>query len=670
MSFIAPLFFLGIGLIALPFWLHRLQTETPERQKFASAMFLQATEQRVHVRRQLRHLLLMALRMLFLILLALAFARPFFQRDAAPAVEASGTINIILIDISASMAGKTPKGDNKLDIARSIVDDLGRQIAADEQIELYTSGSRLSKTASTEGLFTTPTSSNYGNLAGSLESLISSSEFAYRIHFISDFQQTNMPDRFADLIPEPDSGAAYEFIAHPIESALENWAIDRVSVENQSLRVVVRGYNTQTSDVHLRAQINEGPWLSTQVEVSAGARATAVFSAADTLAFEPTQNRIRVELLSDDALLLDNRYHYVEDRSPAEPLLILTENPYGAASVYLSALFSNSNSSFSADPQAIASFDARTLNRYSWVIVEDIGALPDTMMAEFEAYLNDGGGLFAASGPRAQTAADIPLSGHTNTANSLAGNGNFSQISSLDNSHPALNGLDGWADLHFSSALNITPLQTDQILAQLDNGRPLLIEQQRGHGNLMILTSSLDNQWNNLPVKPLFVGLMSKMADYLSDAEVIAPQVYAGQTLGLEGADGSAGQLVDPQGNAVLALGSRLQSSQLILDMLGFYQAYTPSGEFLIGSNLSPQESDLLAISEQAITSWQQSAAQNATTSRTGSTGVAVTAASKNQFELWYALMLLALLILIAESMLSNIKLNSHTQLMATNRER
>ena len=40
MGLFAPLFLLGLALIALPLWLHRLKTETPDRQAFASSMFL------------------------------------------------------------------------------------------------------------------------------------------------------------------------------------------------------------------------------------------------------------------------------------------------------------------------------------------------------------------------------------------------------------------------------------------------------------------------------------------------------------------------------------------------------------------------------------------------------------------------------------------------------
>ncbi|MDH3267150.1 MAG: BatA domain-containing protein, partial [Gammaproteobacteria bacterium] len=67
MSFLAPLFLLGIAAVALPFWLHRLQTQSSDRQPFSSAMLLQTTDRQVHVRKQLKYLALLALRVAMLL---------------------------------------------------------------------------------------------------------------------------------------------------------------------------------------------------------------------------------------------------------------------------------------------------------------------------------------------------------------------------------------------------------------------------------------------------------------------------------------------------------------------------------------------------------------------------------------------------------------------------
>ena len=103
MSLITPLFLLGLLGLGLPWWLHRLETQTTEREKFATTRFLEASKKRIHVQRKLKFLLLMALRMLFLALLAFAFARPILLEDPEAAVSADTTHHVIIVDSSFSM---------------------------------------------------------------------------------------------------------------------------------------------------------------------------------------------------------------------------------------------------------------------------------------------------------------------------------------------------------------------------------------------------------------------------------------------------------------------------------------------------------------------------------------------------------------------------------------
>ena len=70
MSLLAPFFLLGLLGIALPVWLHRLQTQTNEKEAFSSSMLLEASEQRVHLQKKLRYLLLLLAFRLLLVTLS------------------------------------------------------------------------------------------------------------------------------------------------------------------------------------------------------------------------------------------------------------------------------------------------------------------------------------------------------------------------------------------------------------------------------------------------------------------------------------------------------------------------------------------------------------------------------------------------------------------------
>ena len=82
MSLLAPAFLLGLLAIGLPWWLHRLSSDNPNKQKFSSLMFLEPGEPRRVLAKKVQYLLLLALRIGVLVLLALAFTR---ARDLAHA---------------------------------------------------------------------------------------------------------------------------------------------------------------------------------------------------------------------------------------------------------------------------------------------------------------------------------------------------------------------------------------------------------------------------------------------------------------------------------------------------------------------------------------------------------------------------------------------------------
>lgn len=106
MSFLAPLFLLGIAAVALPFWLHRLQTQSSDRRPFSSAMLLQTTERQVHVRKKLKYLVLLGLRVALLLLVAAIFAKPLWTNpDVLPGPGPDGT-HLVVVDTSASMNRK------------------------------------------------------------------------------------------------------------------------------------------------------------------------------------------------------------------------------------------------------------------------------------------------------------------------------------------------------------------------------------------------------------------------------------------------------------------------------------------------------------------------------------------------------------------------------------
>ncbi len=104
MSFLAPLYILGALAIAAPIVFHLIRRTPRGDVPFSSLMFLAPTPPRLTRRSRLDNLLLLLLRAAALILLAIAFARPFLREAARlDSADVERRRVAVLIDTSASL---------------------------------------------------------------------------------------------------------------------------------------------------------------------------------------------------------------------------------------------------------------------------------------------------------------------------------------------------------------------------------------------------------------------------------------------------------------------------------------------------------------------------------------------------------------------------------------
>lgn len=111
-SLLSPAFLTGLLAIAVPILVHLRMRERRTAQPFPSLMFVRRIPHKSLRRRTLQNLLLFAARTLALVLLCLAFARPFFPVQAGDQSLPTRPVGrVIALDVSASMryAGVFPR---------------------------------------------------------------------------------------------------------------------------------------------------------------------------------------------------------------------------------------------------------------------------------------------------------------------------------------------------------------------------------------------------------------------------------------------------------------------------------------------------------------------------------------------------------------------------------
>ena len=103
MSLLAPLYVIGAFAIGAPILFHLIRRQPKGQVLFSSLMFLKPTPPRLTRRSRLDNWFLLLLRALALILLAIAFARPFLRSVTLSQSEIPGRRLVLVVDQSASM---------------------------------------------------------------------------------------------------------------------------------------------------------------------------------------------------------------------------------------------------------------------------------------------------------------------------------------------------------------------------------------------------------------------------------------------------------------------------------------------------------------------------------------------------------------------------------------
>ena len=650
MGLLAPLFLIGVLTIALPIWLHRLQSQSSERKPFSSAMLLETAEQQVHVQKKLKFLLLLAARISLLLLLVFAFARPFLTvpPDIITATDA-GT-HIVLVDTSVSMgrAGTFAQAQTE---ARRAIDDapndaLLQVLAADATLRVVGDlGSDKSQSRSAvAALSVSDIRLDYGEMMSAVERFATALPPPVTLHFVSDFQASAMPVRFADVVP----AGIVEFTPHVVGTGAPfNWSAEYIRETPEGLDVGLNGSGDRERIADVDLVVN-GLVIESRGLIQTGPQVLHF----DAPEYENGENRIELRINTDDDLQADNSWYHVIDNEPPIVIPLVTLNPGGLPVTYLSAALESAGT-YRVEPLIAGDFDTRVLSRYRFAVIDELGITDPALGGALTEFVSNGGNLLAFAGDRAAALESLPVTGHRHATTSIRPQaGEFLSIGQIDTRHPVLSLTEGWQSVNVTRSLPLETRDGDEVLIRLENSEPFLIESRLGAGRILLLPANLDNRWNDLPVHPVFVSFIIESARYLAGINEIAKTYITGATLPLAAIGNSSGQVVDPDGNTVLSLADTTREQQIKLNKPGFYEVYTPQGETVVAANIDPLESDLGKVSQEVLDRWQ-----DATDGQAPAGGASRSLAETETVDLWHWLLLLLALVVIGESILGNLHL-------------
>jgi len=517
MSFLFPGFLLALFAVAIPVIIHLFRFRRFKKVYFPNISFLEQIADESRKQSRLRHLLILASRVLAIVSLVFAFARPFIPETGAELLP-GGNLVSIYVDNSFSMeAGSSAMP--LLGQAKQGARDIAAAFDPTDQFQLLTNDfeARHQRFVNRDEFIDmlgevqfSPVVRETGQvLKRQTELLSGQSENHQRWAFLlSDFQKnTFITQSFA-----PDSLTRYYLVPfqanRPSNLFIDSvWIDSPVSLTGSIVQVSARIKNDSGHDYvnqPARLIINNVQRSPATFDVKPFSHTTIVFSY--TISAESHQRGI-VEI-TDNPVTFDDRYFFSFNTSVNMPVLVINQT---TGNRYLGALLGG-DSTFILRNMPVSGVDHSAFGAQNMIILADIENPGPGLAIELARFVQQGGNLMVFP----------PSNANITSYNNLLTGLNVSRINDIDTAasrvvwlnheHPLYTGvfsrLPENIDLpvvtrHF--AFERRSATGEQALMRLQNGNPFFTVTPSGEGLVYVSAVPANDDFSNFARHPIFV---------------------------------------------------------------------------------------------------------------------------------------------------------------------
>ena len=516
MSFLFPAFLLGALTAAIPIILHLRKRERAPRVAFSDVRLLQRAPVTEARQRRLRELLLLALRVTALVLLAVAFARPFVDRSGL-----GRALTVVAVDRSLSMSAPGQLARARVLAANAVTDapagHLVAVVAFDDRAEVVQepTGDRRMAAAAAAGLMATPGATRFGPALIAAGELIGAREGT--IVVVTDLQQAGWD---ADTRVAVPAGVAIDVAA--VEPVHANRAVTALERTATGFTTVV--LNAAETPRQARVSLAVDGAILDQRSVTLEPGPTDIVFDAVT----PAAGVAVVEVDDPEGYAWDDRrYALLDPPEPDRLLAIVRDGRLDDSAFFLDrALRVGMNGSrFALDPRspgAVSSLDAALWEDTTGVVLLATDGLDRRARARLAELVAAGGGLLIVAGPHLDPAIVGDTLGDAHRLRFEPATAARHRWSVTESRHPIFRafgeqvGMLG--EVRFDRVAPIVETDGARVLARFDDGAPALVEYDVGAGRALVLATDLNNAWNDFPRRPSYVPFVHEMASYLVGA--------------------------------------------------------------------------------------------------------------------------------------------------------
>jgi hypothetical protein len=525
-SFVYPTFLFALSLISIPVIIHLFNFRRFKKVLFSNVRFLQELKQETSSRSRLKHLLVLASRILSVIFLVLAFAQPYIPASEGHTMAAQRVVSIF-VDNSFSMETVTREG-TLLDVARQNAIELARGFQPTDRFQVLTNDfepahqrllSREEFITAVEGIKVSPVSRSTDEVLMRQRDAVSQAESSQKYALLlSDFQKS--VTRFEQW----NGDSTLQVALVPLQSARSNnlavdscWLSTPVVQLGQIAEVMVRIRNYGEMDVQA---VPVKLTLNKIQKAVAGADIPA-FNFTDvklTFTASDTGWQRGVVSIIDNPITFDDTYFFSFHVSQSASILSIND---GESGPYLKALFAP-DGYFRLNQQDVRQIDFGSLRNYPAIFLNHITEIATGLQSELSRYIDAGGTLviipdsalsFTSMGEFMQNLGIAPFTSLVMNREKVT------QLQLEDDIFEGVfSGKTGirsdtdlpYADGYFVQSGN-SALSSD-VLMKLDGGAPMITRYRKGEGEVYLFSVPFRGNLSNFSRHALFVPVIYRIA--------------------------------------------------------------------------------------------------------------------------------------------------------------
>lgn len=669
MVFLTPLFLVGLLAALIPIAIHLIRREKPPKIMFSTIRFLKKTSKKLVLFQHLQQILLLLLRSAVIALLVMAFARPLINQSVARLLDADPQSAVILLDLSMSM-----QYEETFDAAKQQALDILDGMTAGDEVALvgFSDSAQLVRELTTDldsirsAIDEIPQAgfgaTRYMPNLRLADQMLEESRFENRaVYLISDFQDVAMQSAEegwklapgvaftgVDVGAEESSNLVLTDVRSP-EQLLEDAA-------EQQILARVRTTGTLYLDAGEVSLSIDGQMVDRQ-PVNLDDRSEEVITFSTVFESEGTHiGEVRVE---GDNFDVDNSYFFTVEVLPKIRVLVVngesSDNWFDDEGHWFGlAVSSGEESPFELETIEPGEVSAAALRQSDVAVLLNVGGLSSNQAAAITDYVESGGALLVAPGDRVEPALfnqQFEAIAPAVLENQDTNGDDYLVIADFDRRHPILRPLDSDWSARFEGHWRLLPNADADVLMQFDNTEPALVEREVGEGKVILFASTMDLEWNNLPLQGLFLPFVHETLRHLVQPASTQRSFQVGDNFSLDpGGEASVIAAQDANGNAI-----EFTNDGFVIQAAtpGFIAADIDGEAARFAVNILPEESNFARNPVENLYDAIINPDTNPIRSREVQTAQLIEELERPQ-RIWWWLLTLVMVLIVAESLIAN----------------